>query len=924
MKENNNDSEEMGMLNPNINMSDLNFGIKEDWLDKLHESVFEKNSLLIPINNKGGGKVDLCIIGSGGQSGFHPISSINTDNSIAVWYALKTTIDYLKNRSKIKISNEKRKRLDKAAAINLKSMSEYLGDGFGSKLEEGKKNDNINNNNIINTDNKNGLNVDNENIQQNGPVDINNVLNDMDKLAKAASENNFDKKKINKKNENKNTNDIIIEDNNNIIDNDIDNESVNDILQKYQNLGKSIDDVVFDKLIKEKASVENKNNIDDIINNNDNDKVKILKVLSDFEQLKEEIKEENKKEEEKDEIEENINTDKKIDYEKIADERDKKVFLSRAAKEFKDKVSKLKDVEDSKTRDQLIDDYNKAVEKLDNAIMEAVKEKIKNNRNAMAGGYHKDQLSNIFTALGLNSINGNDIKPNKKGKKKKKLGDDNGLDGEIQQIMDGVKDDCITGDNEKKLLNMLSKHLKKKLVMARSNGERQNCVKEFCPEDEKMSTSVSEALEVFIKQFSNLPDVDRNEISTSGEKIKQKENKGNKKNVNDLKAIANNEELEKITQGFDEYSDFVSKKLFGDVTDVNGAIQNFLRSLLLTSNSDEFQKAKGQMDGIAAKVHKEVEILKEQDQGDKSKGKYLQHVLALGLSSHGIKDIKNESKKFFVPTFIEGLFRLNSKDQLNSLVNNLNTLSGDKSFQSLLSDIMEDDFAVDMIKNNLEETEKLFKNAGYSATRRYKFKQEFWDNNLKGNIPFFGNSKNKLSTKLIMFACEGLVGYAGGYILVNKIASALGFSLATSGALPFIAVVFASVVTMIAIAVLASLVMTLFKGFMDLKKGDGFYKPSEPDKSRAQKNQTEYLCQIYTAFLTFGADEKKLGKLVEDSKKQDFNKKSPKGKFFKSMVDMKEFLKKNAKGDLKIQLMKSKPFSILEKGDDNNQRNLIK
>ncbi len=843
--------------------------------------------------------------------------SIKTANSIAIWYALKTTIDYLTNRDLL--TEQGKMELDGAAKKNLKSISSYLKKSLNILNVEGEINTNLNNNN--------NNNLLEENIKPNQQVNnINSVVVDIDNLVGILDGAG-------------NNPNLIVE--NNQESND---ESVGKVLKKYLNQSKSIEDIVFNELVE--MEIGEHNNIDDKkiddkkIDDKEDVENKTLRVKYDFDELKREIKSEasTSKSEKKnaenelfikdgDEEDKLIQNENEGNYETRASMRNKKVFLSRAAKEFKDKVSKLKDVEDSKTRDRLIDDYNEAVEKLDNAIMEAVKEKIKNNRDTMAGGYHEGQLSNILTALGLNSINGNDIKSNKKGKKKKKLEDNNGLDGEIQQIMTGVKGDCITGDNEKKLLNTLSKHLKKKLVMARSNGERQKCVKEFCPEDEKMSTSVSKALEVFIEKFSNLTDVDRKEISTSGEKIKQKENKGNKKNVNDLKAIANanSEELEKITLEYGEYNEFVATELFsnGDNLNIEETMNDFFNRLLLTSNSDEFQKAKGQMDGIAAKVHKEVKILKEQDLDDKLKGKYLQRVLSLSLSS---QDIKNKGEKFFVPTFIEGLFKLDSEDKLDDLAKNLGTLGKDKDFQMLLSDIMEDDFAVKMIKDNFERTKEQFESADYTATRRYRFKREFWDNNLKGHLTEWSG---RIKRNSVMLGFESLGGFAGGTILASEIITALSL---TGETLPFIVTCSAIVVTVIAIAVIISLVMTVFKGLMDLTKGDGFYCATSREKQKAEQLKKEYVQKIYNAFLIFGADEKKLRQLMRRNQNSQLDKNSSEGKFFKSMIEMKNFLKTNAKAKsnaaIEKKLKDSMPFKMLEQdeinGIENNMENIIK
>ena len=218
--------------------------------------------------------------------------------------------------------------------------------------------------------------------------------------------------------------------------------------------------------------------------------------------------------------------------------------------------------------------------------------------------------------------------------------------------------------------------------------------------------------------------------------------------------------------------------------------------------------------------------------------------------------------------------------------------------------------------------EKDFKNAGYKATRRGKFKEEFWDNNLKGHLPFVGKwSDGRWKKNLVMLGGESL----GGFALGSAFAAKLGLSLA-GGILPAIGAAAVILVTAIAIAVLVSLIITLVKGFKDLKNNDGFYKPTQNDQASAKTSQTVYLNRIYTAFLTFGADEEKLKPLVKDSKAPEKSKRrefdnSSRGKFFKSMMKMKDFLKEHATGDLQKSLKDSKPFQILEGKNQEPPRN---
>ncbi len=284
-----------------------------------------------------------------------------------------------------------------------------------------------------------------------------------------------------------------------------------------------------------------------------------------------------------------------------------------------------------------------------------------------------------------------------------------------------------------------------------------------------------------------------------------------------------------------------------------------------------------------------IEVVNNKLESEPNKG--LSSLLRLDKN---VNNVKKKDIKTFVPTFIKQLFHVNNKDKLENLAGNLQTLGNDKTFQTFLSNIMQDDFAVNMIENNFEQIEKDFKDAGKRATRRGQFKEEFWDNNLKGRLPFVGEWKNRKKQNFAMLSGE----LAGG-LIAYKIAGmfGLGFAAGLGPALITAAVI---LVTIIAIAVLVSLMIALFKGIGDKMKGKGFYELSSQSRESKENAQIAYLNRIYTAFLTFGANEEKLQELVKASQNPNKSqlkqfKKSSQGKFFNSMVDMKDFLEKNAK-----------------------------
>ena len=779
------------------------------------------NNNLAQQNNNGVQSFTFLMLARFGQNNkdVGKVGKIETNNSIAIWYVLKTTMDYLQGRSQIKDIPLKQE-LDRAACVNLSHISEYL-------------------------------------------KELGIVIKDIDKLVDAYGEiTNKENPGFHNINENK----------------------IEEILDCHKSPKKSIEDLVFDELIKKEIDKDDK-----LIE--DKDKEKILLVKNDFDVLKRDIQGNG-------DIQENDDDDI-IDVNRP---RNEKVFLSRAAKEFQNKVKDLKLVKEGNEQDKKRNDYSKAVQELDNAILKAVRERISGQYSTINKGYHSSQLNDILIALGLGNAT-----QSKNKKKKNKLADNNELNEELKNIIDEVKGGYITGDNEENLLKLLSENVKQKLISFKADKDSQAYIQKFLPENHQKS--VSEKLKGFIAKLNLLSEPDKAEaLSHGGKIIEKKENKNGDKNVNDLKTIANNEELGKITLEYDEYNDLVAKKLFDNPDKIEDTMKGLLKDLLLQDpKSDECQKAKGNLKGMISQVNKQLDQVKRNEKYKQYKGKYLQAILRLDKKM-GSHDVKVKQHEFFVPTFINQLFGINSGDELENLASNLETLGQDQDFKTFLSNIMQDDFAVDMIKNNFEQIKKSYKDASYKVTRRGKFKEEFWDNNLKGHLPFVGKwSGGRWKKNIAMLGSELL----GGFVLGSALATTLGLSLA-GGILPAIGAAAVILVTAIAIAVLVSLIMTLVKGFRDLKNSDGFYKPTQEEQKNVQTSQTAYLNRIYSAFLTFGADKKQLMELVADSKKHDFNKESSQGKFFKSMEDMKNFLREHAKGNLEKALKESSPFKILE------------
>ena len=795
-------------------------------------------------NNNGLRPVILHMLARFGQNNRNvdTVGNIKTNNSIAIWYALETTMSYLRRRQ-IGVVNENRsiiEKLDPLVKQNLQSISSYLNT-LGIEIE------------------------------------------DIDALANAFG--NIENQRVN-------GNQVQICSN-------VDENKISDIVNKHKDSKQSIEDLVFNDLIKQETDksvklIENANE-DKILLVKNEEKEKILLVKNDFDVLKRNIQE-------NDDNQENGDDDIIVG----TSPRDKKVFLSRAAKEFQDQVSKLEQVKKSNEQDDKRKNYNEAVKNLDEAIKLAIKQKIAKLRNSSKNGYMKSQVTKILHTLKLKNDEKNDEnniqQPNNEGiQPKQNVGDANRVK-DLTSLAN--EDNVIQGKSEEKLLSELSERIKEHLSNMDADGVKKQYIKEVLEQDEK--GDVWTILQSCLKQRDKLEQADQKKIKHDGAKI-ENDNKDNKKD-DGLINISNDKDIGKITLEYDEYNDLVAKTLFNNPDDVESTMSKLLKNLLLQDpKSDECQKAKGNLKGMMSQVNKQLTQVKNNGKYKQYKGKYLQAILPLDKKM-GLRDVDVKQQKFFVPTFINQLFEINSGDKLENLASNLETLVQDQNFKTFLSNIMKDDFAVDMIKNNFEQIEKDFKDAGYKVTRRGKFKEEFWDNNLKGHLPFVGKwSNGRWKKNLVMLGSESLGGFALGSIFAAK----LGLSLA-GGILPAIGAAAVILVTAIAIAVLVSLIMTLVKGFRDLKNSAGFYEPSKQDRSLSQNSQTAYLNRIYSAFLTFGADEGKLKELVADSKKPEFNKKSPKGKFFKSMEDMKNFLKEHAKDNLKTALEHSSPFKILE------------
>ncbi|MBQ9491476.1 MAG: hypothetical protein IJU86_01710 [Firmicutes bacterium] len=672
---------------------------------------------------------------------------IKTNNSIAIWYALKTTMHYLRKRAGM---HEKKliEKLDLAAKNNLESISKYLQ-----------------------------------------KCTINNqVTKDIGELAKAFGN-------IENRRENGNQVQVVSHVNEN---------SISSIVNKYKAPNKSIEDLVLDGLTKEKTKIEDP---------------KDLLAKHDFDDLKE-----------------TIQTGKQA--------RDEKVFLSKAAKEFQNKVKDLKPVEEGNEQDQARKDYDEAVENLDSAIFDAMKGKLADYQypahdNKVDEHEIQEDLDNgtLFKSFGFQKEQQQGKQPSKYIELK---ADTNYFKGILAKI-------------------------KSKLIGA-NNRSRKELAKELNGDD----PGISAALSKWDECFNKLEDDDKKSVRDNGMQLKQ--NQQPEDLNNDLKKISNDKNIEEITLEYDEYNNFVPSKLFYDANDINDAMKDFIETLLLGDpDSKEYKKAKGDLKGM-------IEYININSKPDTNKDWI--HYCSL---HEDVDKVKEKDRKCFVPTFIKNLFNTKSDSDRQHLDDNLSTLVEDNTFKTFLSNIMKNDLAVGMIQNNFEQIEKDFKDADYKATRRCKFKEEFWDNNLKGHLPFWGQWKGRVKKNLAMLTGEAAVGLA----LAKNIA--VTFALGTAATWVTIAV------TIIAVAVLVSLMIALFKGIGDKMKGESFYEPSSQTRDSKKDTQLASLNKIYTAFLTFGADEEQLKNLVAENNRGDLDKKSPQGKFFNSMVEMKDFLEKNAK-----------------------------
>ena len=813
MRENNNDNI------PNIPLNINNSQINEN--NNPNPNINNNNPA--QQNNNGLQSVTLHMLARWGKESENvgTVGKIKTNNSIAIWYALKTTMDYLRGRSNSKNETFKQK-LDPLVKQNLKSISSYLKE-LGIKEKD---------------------------------------IKDIDELAAAFGDI-----------ENRNENGKPVR-----ICSYVNQDKISEIVNKYKTQKQSIEDLVFDELIKTEKDINNQ---------------KVLLAKHDFDDLKNTIQ--------------------------TGDQaRDKKVFLSKAAKEFQDQVSKLDNVKEAEDQDKKIKGYNQAVQKLDKLIFHAMETHLKEFRYGNQGNkVEKNEVQQrlndgtLFGSFGFQNVQ-QPVAPQGQQPPQQPVAPQG--QQPLQQPVPQQKE-FIEVDVNTKYFKGILEQIKGQLIKANA-GDRKTLVQKLDGD----KSDITDALSAWDECFNKLNENDKKTVRENGMELKNNQQPGN---LNDgLKGISNDEAIEKITLEYDEYNDCVAKTLFDNPDKIEDTMSKLLKDLLLKEPGEKnCQKAKGNLKGMISQVNEQLAQVKSNDKYNQYKGKYLQFILRLDKKM-GLRDVEFKQQKFFVPTFINQLFEINSGDNFGNLASNLETLGKDQDFTTFLSNIMQDDFAVDMIKNNFEQIEKDFKNAGYKATRRGKFKEEFWDNNLKGHLPFVGKwSDGRWKKNLVMLGGESL----GGFALGSAFAAKLGLSLA-GGILPAIGAAAVILVTAIAIAVLVSLIITLVKGFKDLKNNDGFYKPTQNDQASAKTSQTAYLNRIYTAFLTFGADEEKLKPLVKDSKAPEKSKRrefdnSSRGKFFKSMMKMKDFLKEHATGDLQKSLKDSKPFQILEGKNQEPPRN---
>ena len=109
------------------------------------------------------------------------------------------------------------------------------------------------------------------------------------------------------------------------------------------------------------------------------------------------------------------------------------------------------------------------------------------------------------------------------------------------------------------------------------------------------------------------------------------------------------------------------------------------------------------------------------------------------LAKQSSFDKQSMGIKNFVPRFIGELFDSgnSSDDDLELFSKNIESLSQKPEFNKLVSKLSESKLVAGMIKENFKTVEKSFNEYKYQKTRRYGFKEEFWDSNFKGKFMRF-------------------------------------------------------------------------------------------------------------------------------------------------------------------------------------------
>ena len=151
-----------------------------------------------------------------------------------------------------------------------------------------------------------------------------------------------------------------------------------------------------------------------------------------------------------------------------------------------------------------------------------------------------------------------------------------------------------------------------------------------------------------------------------------------------------------------------------------------------------------------------------------------------------------------------------------------------------------------------------------------------------------------------------LGGMAGGGILLNMLPITL----------PAVVSVLVIIATATLAAALISLVLTIVKGVKDLIAGNGFFKPSSSEKSKAQDFKERYARRIYTVFCTLGANQDMLSSLVNN---KNLNANLPQGKFFLLIKKMKEVVGRHKQDIGEKRVERCKPFQLLSNSEEKHK-----